>query len=227
METISLGPRPPLTLADQGERLFYDARLSSDGWYSCHSCHSDGHTNGYRSDTFGDGYRGSPKQIPSLLGTADTAPWAWNGRKMMLEDQIRKSIETTMCGRDPSVHEVQALSAYLMSLSAPPSRSELEESTIRLTWNEDASCFMSKAVRIVINRPTYTSPGVYDVGLTDEDGQHLFNPPSLIGVGHRRRLLHDGRAYRASLFAEAHFLSESLELSETQQDQLWEFLLSL
>ena len=53
--TISLGPRPDLTPTDRGERLFSSARLSHDGWMSCHSCHTDGHTNNLSSDTLGDG----------------------------------------------------------------------------------------------------------------------------------------------------------------------------
>ena len=43
--TIALGPRPELTAVDRGERLFASARLSHDGWMSCQSCHTDGHTN--------------------------------------------------------------------------------------------------------------------------------------------------------------------------------------
>src|SRR5262249_4724606 len=39
--SISLGARPELTAADRGERLFYSAKLSHDGWMSCHSCHTD------------------------------------------------------------------------------------------------------------------------------------------------------------------------------------------
>ena len=47
---FSLGPRPELSLLERGERLFYDARLSHDGWMSCHSCHTDGHSNGHLND---------------------------------------------------------------------------------------------------------------------------------------------------------------------------------
>ena len=43
--TIALGPRPELSAADRGERLFSSAKLSHDGWMSCQSCHTDGHTN--------------------------------------------------------------------------------------------------------------------------------------------------------------------------------------
>ncbi len=40
---------------------------------------------------------------------------------------------------------------------------------------------------------SYTSPQVYDVGVRDEVGMNLFNPPSLIGLRHRRAFFHDAR----------------------------------
>ena len=100
--TISLGPRPEPTAADRGERLFSSARVSHDGWMSCQSCHTDGHTNGLLSDTLGDGSYGAPKRVPSLLGVAATGPWTWTGSMDRLEDQVRKSIATTMHGTKPA-----------------------------------------------------------------------------------------------------------------------------
>src|SRR4029077_18036898 len=90
---ISLGSQPELTMADRGERFFYDGRLSHDGWMSCHSCHTDGHSNGLLNDNLGDGAFGAPKRVLSLLGVAQTGPWAWNGEVHDLETQIKKSIE--------------------------------------------------------------------------------------------------------------------------------------
>ena len=87
---------------------------------SCHSCHTDGHTNNLLSDTLGDGSYGAPKRVPSLLGVAATGPWTWTGSIPRLEDQIRKSIVTTMHGTKPTDEQVADLAAYLSSL-APPS----------------------------------------------------------------------------------------------------------
>ena len=42
--------------------------------------------------------------------------------------------------------------------------------------------------------PLYTMPKAYDVGLEDERGEKLFNPPSLLGVRHRDGLFHDTSA---------------------------------
>ncbi len=117
---ISLGPRPELTAVDRGERLFFSAKLSHDGWMSCHSCHTDGHTNSRVSDTLGDGSYGAPKRVPSLLGVAGTGPWTWTGSMARLDDQIRKSIITTMHGARPTDEQVTDLAAYLRTL-APPS----------------------------------------------------------------------------------------------------------
>ena len=113
--TVSLGPRPPLTPADKGESLFHDARLSLDGWYSCHSCHTDGHSNGLLNDNFSDGSFGTPKRILSLGGTGDTGPWAWDGSNATLADQIHKSITGTMQGKPERATDenVEAIAAYL------------------------------------------------------------------------------------------------------------------
>ena len=56
--------RRGMTAADRGERLFFDGRLSHDGWLSCQSCHTDGHTNNALADTLGDGSFGAAKRLP-------------------------------------------------------------------------------------------------------------------------------------------------------------------
>jgi YVTN family beta-propeller protein len=192
--TISLGPRPEPAAAERGERLFYSAKLSHDGWMSCHSCHTDGHTNSLSSDTLGDGSYGAPKRVPSLLGVATTGPWTWTGSMARLEDQVRKSVATTMQGPKPTDAQVADLTAYLVSLT-PPSPG---------LWNTgpDGSTAVTRGREVFRSRecatchepPEYTSPERYDVGLTDEVGNHEFNPPSLRGVSRRDALLHDGRS---------------------------------
>ena len=120
--TIALGRRPEPTAADRGERLFYSAKLSHDGWMSCHTCHTDGHTNNLSSDTLGDGSYGAPKRVPSLLGVRATGPWTWIGSIARLEDQVSKSITTTMHGPKPADSQVADLTAFLGSLAAAADR---------------------------------------------------------------------------------------------------------
>ena len=62
---------------------------------------------------------GAPKRVPSLLGVVATGPWTWTGSISRLEDQIRKSIMTTMHGTKPTDEQVADLAAYLGSLTPP------------------------------------------------------------------------------------------------------------
>ncbi len=191
-KAVSLGPQPQLTLAEQGEELFYNARLSLENWLSCHSCHTDGHTNGRLNDNLGDGSFGAPKRVLSLLGVKDTGPWAWNGSMSTLESQIQKSVRTTMHGAELKPHQIEALAEYLRTLEPPPGLAKAREAkrdvaSGRKVFDHQkcATCHVS---------PTYSSSKTYDVGLLDEVGNKLFNPPSLRGVSQGGPYFHDGRA---------------------------------
>jgi YVTN family beta-propeller protein len=189
---IPLGPQPVLQAHERGERLFFDSHLSHDGWLSCHSCHTDGHSNGSLNDNLGDGSFGAPKRVLSLLGARDTGPWAWNGSMTTLEDQVRKSITSTMQGSSPLPSQVQDLAAYLRTLTPPPPLRNGQAALIE----RGREVFRRRNCVSCHAPPTYTSAKTYDVGLTDEVGNTRFNPPSLRGVGQGGPFFHDGRAAR-------------------------------
>ena len=224
VRTISLGPERKLNQAEKGEKLFYDAKLSLDGWYSCHSCHLNGHTHGQLNDNLGDDTYGTPKRVPSLLDTSNTGPWGWIGNRTTLWEQVDKSIETTMRGGKPGTPTIEALVAYLELFDTiPPGRP---------TGNKAAA----NRGRLVFERlkcgkchrpPTYTSVGTYDVGLQDETGQSSYNPPSLKGLQHRSRFLHDNRAATLSRALELHQPASTRSLRGTDHSDLLSFLLSL
>jgi cytochrome c peroxidase len=221
---ISLGPQPKLSAADRGELLFYDATLSRDGWYSCHACHSDGHTNGLASDNFGDETYGAPKLTPSLLGVADTGPWAWNGGVMRLPDQIRKSIEVTMQGESPSRRQVDDLAAYLATLTVPPSVSAARGGSRTPSAERGRAVFSRRGCIDCHAPPTFTSEATYDVGLADELGARQFNPPSLRGLGQRERFLHDGSAKDLRSAIGAHQGDAVRDLDPQSLNDLLEYL---
>ncbi|MFO0811496.1 MAG: cytochrome c peroxidase [Gemmataceae bacterium] len=187
--TIPLGAAAELTPAERGEAAFYDARLSHDGWMSCHSCHPDGHTTGLRNDNLGDGSYGAPKRILSLRGVGDTGPWAWDGGATDLAGQVRKSILTTMHGKPPADGVVRDLTAFLQALPPPP-----PGTTDATKAQRGRAVFDSQGCARCHKPPSYTASGTYDVGLTDEVGTKRFNPPSLRGVAHGGPFFHDGRA---------------------------------
>ncbi|WP_406695997.1 cytochrome c peroxidase [Singulisphaera sp. Ch08] len=221
---IPLGPSREPSLAERGERLFYDARLSRGGWMSCQSCHTDGHSNGLNVDTVGDGGYGAPKRVPSLFGTSQTGPWGWTGRNDRLDEQVHQSTVTTVQGVWPTESEVAEISAFLQTLSLPrippvaPSKAASAQRGQSLFEANCASCHA---------KPEYTSPHLHDVGLADEVGQRRFNPPSLRGVQYRAPLLHDGRAKTLDAVFREHRHPRDTPWSDEEITDILNFLESL
>jgi DNA-binding beta-propeller fold protein YncE len=193
--TIELSPARPPSLARQGEAIFYDARRSLDQWYSCHSCHYEGHTNAVTMDTRNDGRFGNFKTVLSLRGVAQTGPWFWHGWATDFRTALRKSMTETMLGEKPSDHDVEAVAAFVESLQLPPNphreSGRLSESAIRgeaVFQSEKAGCAQCHPA------PYFTDGQTHDVGLgAPTDAYDAYNTPSLRGVHDRVRLLHDGR----------------------------------
>ena len=225
---ISLGPQPDLTRADRGELLFYDGRLSFENWMSCHSCHTDGHANGLLADTLGDGTSGTPKRVPTLLGGRDSNPWAWTGEVRILHEQVSKSVRGTMQGKQLPMTQIIDMVTYMHSLPpAPPLLPAFDDDADRRLLKQGQSVFESAGcVRCHIPPLTYTSDLTFDVGIHDEAGHKLFNPPSLRGVSQRDSLFHDARAKTLEdVLEQGHFLQQPLTREE--QTALVRFLKSL
>jgi cytochrome c peroxidase len=191
---IRLGSEAKLGPEERGEMLFFDARLSFEGWFSCHSCHSDGHTSGRLNDNLSDGSFGTPKRVLSLLGVRDTGPWAWNGKMPDLETQIRSSLKSTMQGRTPKEIDVNDLTAFLKTLPAPPSLLKARGVADADAVQRGRKVFAREKCATCHAPPAYTSAKTYDVGIHDELGGKLFNPPSLRGVSQGGPYFHDNRA---------------------------------
>jgi YVTN family beta-propeller protein len=223
---ISLGSQPTLSPADRGELLFYDARLSLEGWLSCNSCHVDGHTNGLLNDNLSDGSFGTPKRVLSLLGVKDTGPWAWNGSVRELKDQVHKSIEVTMRGTRPTDEQVEDLVAFLGTLAPPPPRRP-ESATVEAATRRGKELFHEQGCAGCHTPPAYTSAKTYDVGLADEAGNKLFNPPSLRAVVQGGPYFHDNRAAILDDVFRVHRHQLKQELAKEELADLLSFLRSL
>ena len=225
---ISLGPQRPLTLVERGEQLFFSGRLSHDSWMSCHSCHTDGHTNGGLNDNFSDDSFGASKRVLSLLGVAGTGPFAWSGAIDELETQIRNSINHTMQS-DKILNDTNmaSLVAYLESLAPPPSLDRLRGTLDVEAIARGEKVFASQGCVECHAPPLYTTPGNYDVGLEDSQGNRHFNPPSLRGVSQRGPYFHDNRAPTLEAVFREHGHPLAGELSDAELSDLMAFLRSL
>jgi cytochrome c peroxidase len=229
IKTISLGSVRQRSLVERGEEFFYDARFSHEGWMSCHSCHTDGHSNFTRNDNLSDNSFGAPKLVISLLGRKGTAPFAWSGDVSDLATQVRNSIHKTMQSdrEDVNDEEVAALSAYVESLPPPPSIDALRGTAERAAIARGEKLFAAHDCARCHAPPSYTSPHNEDVGLKDERGELRFNPPPLLGVGQRDALLHDGRAKSLTEVFRKHRHPHDQDWSDSEIQDLVAFLRSL
>jgi YVTN family beta-propeller protein len=204
VKTISLGAPKEISLARRGEILFHDAKFSHNQWYSCNTCHSDGHTNGLDFDTLNDGRQDlstfhlrSRKKVPSLRRATKTKPWTWHGWQTELSDAMVESITKSMQGPKPKSDDVKALVAYLDTLDFPANPYREPGGKLSLSAERGRAVYRSaKAACSTCHGGLELTDGkVHMVGLEEPDDAYKgYNPPSLRGIYDKDPYLHDGRA---------------------------------
>jgi len=202
--TIPLGGPDAPSLARRGEALFHDADRSANHWYSCNSCHGDGHTNGLDYDTLNDGWQDlssnhvrSRKKVPTLRRVALTGPWTWHGWQDSLDDAISESYTKSMQGRRPTSDEVRAVAAYLETLDFPRNPNLGPDGKPSAAAKRGEAVFRSAAAGCASchGGPEFTDGKLHAVGLSERgDVYKKHNPPSLKGLYDKDPYLHDGRA---------------------------------
>jgi DNA-binding beta-propeller fold protein YncE len=232
LRTIALGGPERPSLARRGEALFYDAHRSHNQWFSCHTCHVDGHTCGLAFDTLNDDSYGNPKLTPSLHGVARTGPWTWHGWQKDLGAAVEKSYTQTMFGPKPTTDEVRAVVAFLGTLEHPPNPHRLADKQLSSAAKRGQTLFEGAAKCARCHAaPEYTSEHIYDVKLEEDDSPYRrWNPPSLRGLWQRGPYLHDGRAATLDELLQGPHASEKLggqTLTPAQRQDLIAFLQSL
>jgi YVTN family beta-propeller protein len=230
VRTIPLGGPVQPNLERQGEALFYNARLSHHQWFSCNSCHVEGHTCLLSFDTLNDDSYGNPKLTPTLRHVAATGPWTWHGWQKDLGAAVRKSLMETMFGPEPAADDVRALVAYLGTLEHPPNPHRA--APLNPSAERGKAIFHGKARCARCHQgENYTSKSNYDVHLEPDGSPYPhWNPPSLLGLWDRGPFLHDGRASNLEELLDKHHGSEKLEgqpLTPNERQDLLEFLKSL
>jgi YVTN family beta-propeller protein len=228
---IALGGEAELSLARRGEAIFFDAHRSVDGWYSCHSCHYEGHTNAVTIDTRNDMSDNTFKMVLTLRNIQHTGPWFWHGWQKSLQEAVHRSLIETMQGPKPTEDEVLELLAYLKTLEGdrgprPPADVAAVERGRELFASEVANCASCHI------QPSYTDGEIHDVGLGSEyDNFEGYNTPTLLGIANRVGYLHHGRAQSLDdLLADLHSpakVSGTRELTEQERADLVAFLETL
>ena len=241
IRTIPLGGPGTLSLARRGEILFHAAERSFNQWYSCNTCHSDGHTNGLSFDTLNDGRQDlstahlrSHKKVPTLRRVTHTGPWTWHGWQTDLEDAILESFTKSMQGPRPSSEDIKALIAYLGTLEYP--RNPYTDPSGRLSAEAERGKVVYRSAKAACNTchggPELTDGKIHTVGLEEPDDAYRgYNPPSLRGLYDKDPYLHDGRSktLREALSGphSADAVSGLGELTEGELADLLEYLKTL
>lgn len=233
-KSISLGGPSEMDLARRGEVVFYDADRSMHSWFSCHTCHTDGHTAGQVFDTRNDRSYGTPKLTPSLRGVAETGPWTWHGWQTDLHDAMKKSLTESMATKQPITDEdATAMVAYLKTLSHPANpRATTVDTVLSRKQELGRTLFSGKAGCASCHTGTqFTSDDTFDGKVEDRKDRDLkYNPPTLRGVASRRRFLHTGKARSLEAVLTKYHRPEDLvgeSLTDDERDALIEYLKSL
>jgi YVTN family beta-propeller protein len=204
VRTISLGGPQSPSLVRRGEILFHDARRSFNQWYSCNTCHSDGHTNGLDFDTLNDGWQDlstahkrSRKKVPTLRRVTQTGPWTWHGWQTSLEEAMEESFTKSMQGPRPGDEDLKAIVAYLETLDYP--RNPNLEASGKLSPEAERGKAVYRSAKAACNTchggPEFTDGKIHTVGLEGPGDRYRgYNPPSLRGLYDKDPYLHDGRA---------------------------------
>lgn len=188
----NIGPETATSLrsenVERGAEIFrrgLDRRLSGDGVLACATCHPEGRADGLT-------WRLGPSvlQTPMLAGRVHgTAPFKWDGQDRDLAASLRHTVQR-LGGLPHRIdkRDFDALQAFIESMPAPRSRSDLDPEAVA----RGEALFTSESLAC----------DACHTGSTLSDGaQHsLAGPlaavdtPSLIGLGHSAPYYHDGSA---------------------------------
>ncbi|MGP0065416.1 MAG: cytochrome c peroxidase [Isosphaeraceae bacterium] len=241
IRTIHLGGPKTISLARRGEIVFHDARRSFNQWYSCNTCHSEGHTNGLDFDTLNDGRQDnstfhlrSRKKVPTLRRVTHTQPWTWHGWQTSLDDAMVESFTKSMQGPKPSKDDVKALVAFLDTLDYPKNPFRQPDGSLTPAAKRGEAVFRSEKAGCADchGGPEFSDGKIHVVGLEERDDAYRgYNPPSLRGVYDKDPYLHDGRSKTLRDALEESHSAQSVtargELSESELDDLIAYLKSL
>lgn len=182
----------PLTIAkiEEGRRLFFDRRLSTNGSIACASCHDPrrAFSSSQATSTGVFGRRGT-RNAPAILNRAYGRAFFWDGRTTSLEEQVLKPIEDAnemgstieaaarRVGLTP--RDVQtALASYVRSILAGNSRFDryLAGETTSLTPEERSGLrvFRGKANCSACHiGPLFSDERFHNTGVAWRDGRFL------------------------------------------------------
>ncbi|HVH00621.1 MAG TPA: c-type cytochrome [Miltoncostaeaceae bacterium] len=242
--------RPAAALAAEGRRLFRSTEMAKAG-ESCQSCHVEGGGTNAALGTIlhpqaqGD-FKG-PRDVPSLWGIADTAPYGWDGHEPSLEafavGTIRNHFKTGETQPLATTgKQAAALVAYLRTLAPPVSA--FDQGTLSAAAQRGEELFQGKggcmechggpfltdtlqhATLVPKVAATDTDPGAVRAGIP----ANSFDTPHLRDLRNTAPYMHNGRFATLREVVEFYDRDSSLaplRLTPSEIDDLVAYLESL
>jgi hypothetical protein len=167
--------------ADTGQVMFY---MNSGIGISCSSCHPEGGEDGHVWH-FNEGLR---RTMPLEGGVMDRAPFHWDGTLGDMSALVNEVMLNRMAlPALPNEAQIAALGSFLQQLPALPATERLDLAAVKRGEAQfrraDVACATCHG------GAQYTNNQMADVGTGG-----TFSTPSLLGVGLRAALFHDGCA---------------------------------
>ena len=177
-------PFPKPFIANTGHNIFHKRANPVGSQIACASCHPEGHDDGHAWNFQKLGLR----RTQSLLGgVMETTPLHWDGDMHSLDALVEEVFVSRMAGPLLTNNEMEVLGDWMHGLRAlRPSKPADEQAVER-----GRQVFNSQEVGCnnCHNGPRLTDGRTLDVGTGK-----AFQVPSLVGVGFRTPLMHDGCA---------------------------------
>jgi YVTN family beta-propeller protein len=228
LSEIALGPTPVMTDWRTGELYFQDARLCSEQWLSCATCHPDGRADGLNWDLLSDGL-GNPKGTKSMLLAHKTPPMMISGERADAETAVRAAFRHIQFEVVPE-EKAKAVDAYLKSLRPTPSP-YLVNGALSESAERGRALFESTEIGCATCHPAplYTDLKMHDVKTRGPfDRRDTWDTPTLIECWRTGPYLHDGRYTTVKdVLAKGNHGEAADRLSDSQIDDLAQFVLSL
>ena len=206
VQTIPLGSPRTISLERKGEIVFHDASHSFNQWYSCNTCHSDGHTGGLDFDTLNDGRQDlstfprpqpqkgpdpSPRDRDQTVDLARLAEQAWTTPRSSHSPRACKA----QSPRPNDVTIADCLSGHARISQEPVSQSRRQPDRPRPSAVARSSSRPRPPATPATAGAELTDGRIHEVGLEERDDAYRgYNPPSLRGLYDKDPYLHDGRA---------------------------------
>ncbi len=214
----------------RGEALFHDASICFQQWQSCATCHPDARMDALNWDLLNDGL-GNPKNTHSLLLSHKTPPVMSTGVRDRAETAVRAGMHHIQF-IEYSPAEATLIDEFLKNMQPVTSPFRNRDGSLTQSAVRGETLFKKAGCIGCHPPPLYTDGQIRNVGTGVSHEKHqTFDTPSLVELWRTAPYLHDGRALTVreaiTEFNHGHLRGNTALLSESELDELVEFLLSL